>query len=183
MTTYANYMIKSFKHDGHLHRMWLENTLVPESALHPEHASLSMNVLINSQTKIHEADGSVWVSRNPGISFFIPGEWYNVVALIEDAGVRYYCNIASPAFLHRNVLTYIDYDLDVIVTPGGECTVVDEDEYENHKNLYRYTPLVQQKVKSGLHRLLERIERRDPPFAGEKVLSYYDWWQSRARRD
>jgi protein associated with RNAse G/E len=175
----THYQIKSFKHDGRLHRMWMENTLVPESVMHPEHTAQSMKVLVNCRTKIQEADGSVWISRNPGVSFFLPGEWYNIVALIEESGIRYYCNIASPPYVYQNVLTYIDYDLDVIVTSSGERLLVDEDEYENHKALYRYTSLVDKKVKTGLNRLLARIERQEPPFRNELVLSYYDWWRHR----
>ena len=78
---YECYQIKSFKHNGHIHRIWFENWLVPGRLLLPEHAAENMIVLINEQTLIEEADGSRWTSKVPGISFFIPGEWYNVVAL------------------------------------------------------------------------------------------------------
>lgn len=35
---YERYAIKSFKHDGSLHRMRMENWLVPSERLHSEHA-------------------------------------------------------------------------------------------------------------------------------------------------
>lgn len=179
MTTFSSFVIKSFKHDGHLHRMWLQNWLVPESLMHESHLAESMMVLINSQTKIVEADGKEWVSRIPGISFFIPGQWFNVVALIEDNGVRYYCNVASPPYVNGNVITYIDYDLDVIRLPGGEVYVVDQEEYERHKLSYHYSSVVDAKVKQGLKELLALVKAGRSPFQDDLVHFYYNEWRER----
>ncbi|MDO3680605.1 DUF402 domain-containing protein [Paenibacillus ehimensis] len=179
METFTPHVIKSFKHDGHLHRMWLENWLVPERLLHESHRAESMLVLINSQTKIVEADGKEWVSRIPGVSFFIPGQWFNVVALIEEAGVRYYCNVASPPYVNGRVITYIDYDLDVIRMPAGDVHVVDREEYERHKLAYHYSAVVESKVEQGLQHLLERVKGAGAPFRDELVLSYYEQWRER----
>ncbi|MCQ6562531.1 DUF402 domain-containing protein [Paenibacillus mendelii] len=169
-------VIKSFKHDGHLHRMWLKNWVVPDSLLLPEHAAESMHVIVNEQTPIQEADGTQWISRVPAVSFFIPGQWYNVVGLMEDQGTRYYCNMASPPFLGEGVLTYIDYDLDVILPCGGEAHIVDQDEYEQHKVMYHYSKEVQQKVQEGLQSLMARIELMEAPFDQIAVAYYYEAW-------
>ncbi|MBP1157537.1 MULTISPECIES: DUF402 domain-containing protein [unclassified Paenibacillus] len=177
MNTFSSYVIKSFKHDGHLHRMWLKNWLVPENLLHEDHRGESMLVLINSQTKIIEADGKEWVSRIPGVSFFIPNQWFNVVALLEEAGIRYYCNVASPPYVCGKVITYIDYDLDVIRMPSGEIYVVDQDEYEQHKQLYHYSSIVDGKVKQGLKGLLARVRGAEPPFDDEHIKFYYERWR------
>ena len=182
MDSFRPYLIKSFKHDGRLHRMWLENWLVPERLLHPEHQREAMMVLINSQTKIREADGKEWTSRIPGVSFFIPKQWFNVVALLEEAGVRYYCNVASPPYVTGNVITYIDYDLDAIRLPDGTVHVVDQEEYERHKVSYHYSRLVEEKVSAGLQALLGRIHDRRVPFLDELVLRYYSLWRAQASR-
>lgn len=176
MTHFTAYIIKSFKHDGHLHRTWMENWRVPVHLLRGEHLQEETAVFINSQTKIVEADGKEWVSRIPGVSFFIPKQWFNVVALIEETGVRYYCNIASPLYLNGNVLTYIDYDLDVIQLPSGEVQVVDQEEYERHKSLYHYSPMVNEKVQQGLEEVLDRVDKQRPPFDDEAVRQYYRLW-------
>jgi protein associated with RNAse G/E len=177
MHRYTPYLIKSFKHDGHLHRMWLENWLVPDELLLPAHKSESIMVFINSQTKIQEADGKEWTSRIPGVSFFIPGQWHNVVALLEEQGVRYYCNIASPPYVAGSVLTYIDYDLDVILLPNGDVHIVDQEEYERHRLNYHYSDVVVKKVKNGLDALLKRISERKAPFDDAWVLGCYEQWK------
>ncbi|TCZ77857.1 DUF402 domain-containing protein [Paenibacillus albiflavus] len=180
MTPFKSAVIKSFKHDGHLHRMWLQNWIFPHSTLHHVHTEESMIVTINSQTRIQESDGKVWTSRIPGISFFIPDQWFNIVALLEEGGIRYYCNIASPAYLVDHVLTYIDYDLDVIVFPNGKVRVVDQDEYEEHKLVYDYSKIVQDKVERGLDSLLERIQCQRAPFQDELIYQYYHVWKGRS---
>jgi uncharacterized protein len=170
-------LIKSFKHDGHLHRVWLENWPVPQDQLTPAHQAAAMQVFVNCQTRIREADGREWTSRIPGVSFFVPGKWYNIVALIEEDGIRYYCNVASPFYYSGNVLTYIDYDLDVILNQRGEVLVLDEDEYTKHKRLYHYSPAVEEKVKAGFEELLALAKDRDDPFDDKMVLAYYQMWK------
>ncbi|QGQ98597.1 DUF402 domain-containing protein [Paenibacillus psychroresistens] len=179
MEPFSNFIIKSFKHDGHLHRMWLENWLVPANLLHPDHTAESMMVLVNSHTKISEADGRDWVSKIPVVCFFIPGQWYNIVALLESGGIRYYCNIASPVYCSQDVLTYIDYDLDVILTSNGNKQIVDQHEYERHRINYRYSKIVESKVQAGLDDLIRRIDNKMPPFHDELVWAYYDLWKIR----
>ncbi|MNH22989.1 hypothetical protein D3C78_677780 [compost metagenome] len=176
MEQYQHCVIKSFKHNGHIHRTWQQNWLVPSRLLAPEHQAESMTVLINRQTPIQEADGKIWVSRVPAVSFFIPGQWFNIVALIEDGGIRYYCNIASPPYLQGEVLTYIDYDLDVIRTSDGERFVVDQDEYEQHKAAYHYPKMVDDKVRKGLDDLLRRMDDEQAPFQDQLVTFYYEEW-------
>ncbi|CAM3618580.1 DUF402 domain-containing protein [Marinicrinis lubricantis] len=178
MDSYLPYIIKSFKHDGHLHRMWKENWLIPGHKLRPEHRNEGIHVLINDQTPIQEANGSHWVSRIPGISFFIPKQWFNVVALIEEGGIRYYCNIASPPYNDGSNMTYIDYDLDVVVTHHKQVHVLDEAEYELHKHRYNYSPLVEEKVERGLESVIERIRRNQAPFQDEAVIQYYEEWKN-----
>jgi protein associated with RNAse G/E len=170
-------IIKSFKHDGHLHRVWFENWLVPEHLLHSDHATEAMLVLVNSKTKIVEADGRDWISKIPAVSFFIPGEWYNIVALLENAGIRYYCNIASPFYRSGHVLTYIDYDLDVIVSAYGQQQLLDQLEYERHKINYHYPKIVETKVQLGLEKLQQRINAKKAPFQDDLIWAYYEFWK------
>jgi protein associated with RNAse G/E len=89
--------------------------------------------------------------------------------------------VASPPYEAGQVVTYIDYDLDVIHTWNGETQLVDEDEYERHKTLYHYSPAVEAKVKAGLSELLGLVERRGAPFHDEWAYAYYEMWKRRER--
>ncbi|WP_372660480.1 DUF402 domain-containing protein [Cohnella sp.] len=174
---YKKLTIKSFKHDGSLHRVWLENWEVPNERLHPHHSAQSVWVLLNDHTTIIEADGKQWISRVPAVSFFMPKLWFNVVALIEDKGIRYYCNLASPPYRYGDVLTYIDYDLDVVVLPDGSVHELDRDEYHRHKSEYRYSEMVEAEVETGLRMLQNTIACRGFPFGSAEVYNYYEQWK------
>ena len=39
--------------------------------------------------------------------------------MIRDNGISYYCNMASPYYLDKEALKYIDYDLDVKILQMG----------------------------------------------------------------
>lgn len=176
-------LIKSFKHDGHLHRVWLENWQIPEESLASAHRDGAFRVFVNCHTRIRESDGREWTSRIPGVSFFLPGKWFNIVALLEDEGIRYYCNVASPFYQSGEIITYIDYDLDVILNQKGDIYILDEDEYNKHRKLYHYSQAVEEKVKLGLEEVLELAKSRGEPFRDESVLAYFKMWKAMAGQD
>jgi len=177
---YLACVIKSFKHDGSLHRVWLDNWQVPPDRLLPEHAAEGALVFLNERTPIREADGTEWVSRVPAVSIFMPKLWFNVVALIEDRGIRYYCNAASPPLRYDNVLTYIDYDLDLVLQPDGAIRELDRDEFDRHRAEYRYDEQVLEQVEQGLAELRRRMGGRLPPFGDAGVAGYYNNWKTAA---
>ena len=78
---------------------------------------------------------------------------------------------------NQQVLTYIDYDLDVIRMPDRTVHIVDQDEYERHKLGYHYSSLVETKVKEGLAALLALVNEDKPPFQDDMVIYYYEQWE------
>ncbi len=104
--------IKSYKHDGSLHRTWRDTMVLKTSE-----CSL---IGLNDHTLVTESDGRRWVTREPAIVYFHQKYWFNIIAMIREKGVSYYCNLASPYVLDDEALKYIDYDLDVKVFPDGE---------------------------------------------------------------
>ncbi|WP_325050086.1 DUF402 domain-containing protein [Cohnella faecalis] len=96
--------------------------------------------------------------------------------------VRYYCNLASPYYRYGDVLTYIDYDLDVVLLPDGTVQELDRDEFAKHKLEYRYGDNVQAQVEEGLARLRSRIAARAFPFDDGMVKSYYEEWKRETTR-
>lgn len=169
--------IKSFKHDGKIHRLWEQNWLVPSHALDQRLQELDVWVLINDRTPIREADGNYWISKVPSVVYFLPGKWFNIVGLIEDGTVRFYCNVASPPYKYDDVITYIDYDLDVIRYPNGRIDVVDRDEYKSHREKYKYSGQTVHKIENGLSSLVGMIERNHFLFDQELVKQIYTTWK------
>ena len=66
------------------------------------------------------------------IETFYAGRWYNVFAVYDlDGGAfkGWYANVCRPASITTDAVRCDDLALDVWVSPGGETTVLDEDEF------------------------------------------------------
>lgn len=117
-------MIKSYKYDGSLYWIWCDIMVF----------KISENVLIgcNDYILVIEDDGCWWVMWEFVIVYFYKYYWFNIVVMICDNGVLYYCNLVLLYVLDKEVLKYIDYDLDVKVFFDGEWWLLDVDEYEEY---------------------------------------------------
>ena len=107
--------IQSYKHNGSLHRTW-RDTMVLKTT---ENAIIG----VNDHTLVTESDGRRWVTREPAIVYFHKKYWFNIIAMIRENGISYYCNLASPYYLDAEALKYIDYDLDYILKENVKILV------------------------------------------------------------
>ena len=148
--------IQSYKHDGSLHRTW-RDTMVLKTT---ENAVIG----VNDHTLVTEADGRRWVTRE---------YWFNIIAMIRDNGISYYCNLASPYILDQEALKYIDYDLDVKVFADGEKKLLDVDEYETHKKEMHYSPDIDYILKEHVKILVDWINNGKGPFSQSYVNIWY----------
>ena len=148
--------IQSFKHDGSLHRTWAQGYVIESND--------KRIVAVTNKTLVSEADGRKWITREPAICFFYPDKWYNVICMIRKTGIHYYCNLASPSLYDGEAIKNIDYDLDVKVNPVGKTTLLDEDEYEEHKQQMNYGEDLEKAIHRGLDRLMVDIRLRNSPF-------------------
>lgn len=166
--------IKSYKHDGSLHRTWRDTMVLKTSE----------NALIgcNDHTLVTESDGRRWVTREPALMYFHKHYWFNIVTMIRDNGVSYYCNLASPVVLDKEALKYIDYDLDVKVFPNGEKRLLDVDEYEEHVKKWSYSPQTDKILKHNVRILVDWINNRKGPFSKEYVEIWYNRYLELSRR-
>lgn len=158
--------IQSYKHDGSLHRTWRDTMVlkITENAI----------IGVNDHTLVTESDGRRWITREPAIVYFHKKYWFNIIAMIRDNGVSYYCNLASPFHIDQEALKYIDYDLDVKVFTNGEKKLLDVEEYEQHKEKMHYSDDIDFILKENVRVLVDWINQNKGPFSEEYIKIWYN---------
>ena len=158
--------MRSYKHDGSLHRTWRDTMVLKTN----ENSIIG----VNDHTLVTESDGRRWVTREPAIVYFHKKFWFNIIAMIRENGVSYYCNLASPYLLDNEALKYIDYDLDIKVFADGEKKLLDVEEYERHKRQMSYPDDIDFILKENVKILVDWINEGKGPFSKEYVAIWYD---------
>lgn len=67
------------------------------------------------------------------VETYYTDRWYNIFEIhaCEDDHLRgWYCNVAHPAVVAGDHLSYVDLALDLLVFPNGRQMVLDEDEFD-----------------------------------------------------
>lgn len=162
----SNIQIKSYKHNGKIHRIW-ENNIVLKG---------TENIIIaaNDKAPVCESDGRVWRTREPAISYFHAENWFNIIGMLRNDGIHYYCNISSPFIFEDNAVKYIDYDLDVKVYPDMTYDLLDEDEFAEHKLQMKYPKVLDNILYGQVDYLLSWLIQRKGPFAPGFIDEWYE---------
>lgn len=158
--------IKSYKHNGQLHRIWQETTVLK--------ATSTRVIGANDKTLVTESDGRSWNTREPAICFFYTKHWFNVISMLRSDGIHYYCNISSPFVYEGDAVKYIDYDLDVKVFPDMTYTLLDEDEYDLHSSEMNYPSVLDKILWDNVEELTHWIRQRKGPFSHDQVEQLYE---------
>lgn len=166
--------IQSYKHNGQLHRTWRDTMVLKMT----EHALIGLN----DHTLVLENDGRRWVTREPALVYFHKKFWFNVVAMIREDGVAYYCNIASPYVLDQEALKYIDYDLDVKVFVDGTKKLLDVEEYNFHRCQMGYSTDLDYLLKEHVKILVDWINDKKGPFSKEFITIWQHRYQELKHR-
>lgn len=161
-----NYMIHSYKHNGSIHRSWDEARLLDIKD--------DYMVFGNNRTKVTEADGRSWNTKEPAILYFYNNCWFNVIAQIKEDGIYYYCNIASPYIIEDDTIKYIDYDLDLRVFPDNTYKVLDKGEYKYHMKKMEYPKELDKILKNELNALIEVQKEKKGPFNTDEIANYIE---------
>lgn len=159
-------VIHSYKHNKCLHRIWKNATILEDNE--------DYIVVANKRTKVVEATGRFWYTREPSVSFFFKNHWYNVIAIIKKKEVTYYCNVGSPVLIDDEALKYIDYDLDIKVNSDFTYKILDIYEYKTHQKLMNYPEDIKLILAREMLNLKAKIDKRRIPFNAELVLNWYD---------
>ena len=150
------YQIHSYKHNGKIYKAWDEAVLL---AYKKEEG---LYIFGNDHTKVTEADGRSWHTKEPAILFFF-----------KSKGLYYYCNLASPIIIEEDTIKYIDYDLDVKVSPTGSFKIVDRGEYYYHKKKMHYQVEIDHIIKEELSNLIEEIRKKENYFSPNTIKKYH----------
>ncbi|KIO68172.1 hypothetical protein B4166_2203 [Caldibacillus thermoamylovorans] len=158
--------IHSYKHNGHIHRIWEETTVLKGT-----------NTVViggNDRTMVTESDGRTWITREPAICYYHSQFWFNILGMLREDGIHYYCNLSSPFVFDDEALKYIDYDLDIKVFPDMTYVLLDEDEYEEHRKLMGYPDVIDKILKANMEKLIDWIRQKKGPFAPDFVDQWYE---------
>lgn len=158
--------IQSYKHNGTLHRIWEDTTILKGTS--------KIVVAGNDRIIVRESDGRNWRTREPAICYFDADQWFNTIGMIRADGIYYYCNIGTPFTWDEEALKYIDYDLDIKVYPDMTMKLLDEDEYELHSKIMHYPPELDGILKKSVEELKSWIHQRKGPFAPQFVENWYE---------
>jgi len=158
--------IQCYKHNGQILRTSDEAVVI----------EITDEILIcgNYKTKVTEADGRSYKTREAAVLFFYKKRWFNVLGQLKKHGLFYYCNIASPFLIDDGVIKYIDYDLDLRVFPDGGFRVLDKNEYNYHRRIMNYPKDIDFIIKKELSELIEMKRKNTGPFTPGLVEKYWE---------
>lgn len=158
-------IVQSYKHDTTLHRIWSQATVLYDDD--------NVVIVANDHTKVIEANGRFWFTKEPSVTYFYKNRWYNVIGIIKPEGISYYCNLSSPALIDEEAIKYIDYDLDVKVSIDGAITVLDQNEYKKHSAEMGYSAELCAILEEEFRKLQTEVRRRVEPFATDGIAAWY----------
>lgn len=160
------YEIHAYKHNERVYKSWDEAVLLE---IHDDYL-----VFGNEKTKVTEADGRTWRTKEPAILFYFYKKWYNIMGQYKKKGIYYYCNMASPFIIEEDTIKFIDYDLDLRVFPDGSFKILDRGEYKYHKSIMNYSEKIDNILKSELTDLINLVRKKELAFEPGTIEYYYE---------
>lgn len=160
------FQIQCYKHNGKIHRSWDEAVVLD--------IKKDYIVFGNNKTKVTEAQGTWWKTKEPAIMYFFKNKWFNIISQIKKDGIYYYCNIASPVVIEEGTIKYIDYDLDLRVFPDGSFKVLDRGEYKYHKSMMQYPEIIDTILKQELTNLINEVRKKESAFFPGTIEYYHN---------
>lgn len=136
-------MIHAYKRNGWLYRVWEFPKIIESNDKFVCAYLYNTRVITNeknSKRNFHSKNlkNSFW--------FFFTERWFNIIATLNSNNTAsYYVNIASPFYYEEEAIKYYDFDLDIKIKSSKpmDFKVVDIDEYNENKKIYRYEKEVQ----------------------------------------
>ena len=166
--------IISYKHNGDLHRVWQYANIVRQTE--------KETVLVNDRANVIDGDGRRWRTKEPAVCYFYKDYWFNIICMLRNGSIYYYCNLGSPYAVDTEGIKYIDYELDVKVFPSGDRLILDRDEFEFNQVDYHYSQDLINIIERQLKELLKMIDDNKGPFNSKQFLQDYELYLSSRKK-
>jgi protein associated with RNAse G/E len=154
--------VRAYKYDGLLHRTWAAELIRQEGSLIILDAKFADEI-------IHDLLGTI-ASGTHSVEYYWTDRWYNIFRFAHPNGElrNYYCNVNVPAEFAGETLSYVDLDLDILVSPDFSYRILDVEDFEINAKRYGYTQEVQANARQAVDELVNMIETRAFPFKQER---------------
>lgn len=155
--------VQSCKFDGKVHRTWKATLLKVESNL------MVLDGVFESEVR-HPSLGLIEIGTR-SIEYYWSNRWYSVFSFFQpDETFRnYYCNINLPPEFDGERLTFIDLDLDILVSNDMSYIILDEEEFEENAEKYNYTDDIKLNVVRAKNEILNLLYKREFPFNNQTI--------------
>ena len=121
-----------------------------------------------------------WMQNENGlIEMYFSDRWYNLMHIFEHNSHDYamYINLAMPAIITNQEVSWIDMDLDFKVGLDGRVELIDEDEFEENRELLRYPDDIIKKIEQQAEQLPALINEGAFPFNYSEQEARYQRWK------
>jgi protein associated with RNAse G/E len=157
MQTSRDIAIHAKKYDGRVRKTWTGGVLSESDEL--------VILVARFEKTVKHNDLGIIEAGTVSFEHFWLDRWYNVFRFHKPDGemLAHYVNIAMPAKLEGDVLSYIDLDIDVIQWADGRVEVLDRDDFEENQVKYSYPPDVIASAERALTEVLALIDKGELP--------------------
>ncbi|AAT27984.1 DUF402 domain-containing protein [[Mycoplasma] mobile] len=157
--------IQAYKYDGTLYRQWNGARVLEVSPFHI--------VLVLIKTKVAEETNRKWIIREPTLWFFpVEGSFFNASILLRKKEKLYYINLSSPPIFEDNTLKFIDFDLDIKISPKQIFSVVDENEFAINSKEFKYSEELIKLIRKNIKLIRVNFHDKDYIFDDDFLESY-----------
>jgi protein associated with RNAse G/E len=154
----AEVRVDSLKYDGRLHRSWTTRLARRDGAL----------LVLEGSFEAEVRHGLLGIIAKGTLSteYYWTDRWYSVFRFREPRGALryYYCNVNRPPEFDGSLLSFVDLDIDVLVSPDFTYAVLDEEEFAVNAGRFGYTDDILLRVSEARAELIRLIEARAFPF-------------------
>jgi len=157
METSREITIHAKKYDGRVRKTWTGGVI--------SESDEQIVLVARFGTTVKHNDLGIIEAGTVSFEHFWLDRWYNIFRFHKADGkmLAYYVNIAMPAELEGDVLSYVDLDIDVIQWADGRVEVLDRDDFEKNQVKYSYPVDVIESAERSLLEVLALIENGQLP--------------------